>query len=101
MLEERQACFFNFHNPRVPLQQEDIDYYRYHPLILNAAFLGELTEEDQRILGFGNKTNFRPAFVRSAQPSIFYSALTVAYHAEVRLRQLRELVSCRLKRMFG
>jgi len=38
MLEERQACFFNYHNARVSLQQEDIDYYRYHPLILNAAF---------------------------------------------------------------
>ena len=100
MLEERQACFFNYHNPRVPLQQEDIDYYRYHPLILNAAFLGGLTEEDERILGFGNKTNFRPAFVRSSQPSIFYNALTVAYNAEVRLRKFSEMVTARLKRMF-
>ena len=101
MLEERQACFFNYHDPRVPLQQEDIDYYRYHPLILNAAFLGDLAEEDQRILGFGNKTNFRPAFVRSARPSIFYNVLSAAYNAEVRLRQLNERVAARLKRMFG
>ncbi len=100
MLEERQACFFNYHNPQVPLQQEDIDYYRYHPLILNAAFLGDLTDEDQRILGFGNKTNFRPAFVRASQPSIFYSALTGAYNAEVRLRKLNEMVVARLKRTF-
>ncbi|HEV7472417.1 MAG TPA: phytanoyl-CoA dioxygenase family protein [Pyrinomonadaceae bacterium] len=98
MLEQRQACFFNYHNPRVPLQQEDIDYYRYHPLILNAAFLGELTDEDQRILGFGNKTNFQQAFVRASQPSIFYSALTTAYNAEVRLRQLSRMVVARLKR---
>jgi hypothetical protein len=101
MLEERQACFFNYHNPRVPLQQEDIDYYRYHPLILNAAFLGDLTDEDQRIFGFGNKTNFRPAFARTAQPSIFYSALTTAYNAEVRLRKLNELVVAKLKRTFS
>src|SRR6185295_12675283 len=84
MLEERQACFFNYHDPRVRLQQEDVDYYRYHPLILNAAFLGELTDEDQRILGFGNKRNFRPAFVRSGQPSVFSRALGAAYNAELR-----------------
>jgi len=101
MLEERQACFFNYHNPRVALQQEDIDYYRYHPLILNAAFLGGLSDEDQRILGFGNKTNFFPAFVRSARPSIFYSVLSAAYNAEVRLRKLNEMVAARLRRTFS
>jgi len=101
MLEERQACFFNYHNPSVALQQEDIDYYRYHPLILNAAFLGELSEEDQRILGFGNKTNFLPAFVRSTRPSIFYSVLGIAYNAEVKLRKLNEMVAARLRRTFG
>lgn len=101
MLEERQACFFNYHDPGVRLQKEDIDYYRYHPLILNAAFLGNLAEEDQRILGFGNKTNFRPAFARSARPSIFYNVLSAAYNAEVRLRQLNERVAARLRRTFG
>ena len=101
MLEERQACFFNYHNPRVALQQEDIDYYRYHPLILNAAFLGELTHEDQRILGFGNKTNFRPAFVRSSRPSIFSNILSGAYSAELRLRKLKEMVAARLRRTFS
>lgn len=101
MLQERQACFFNYHNPNVALLQEALDYYRYHPLILNAAFLGGLSEEDQRILGFGNKTNFRPAYVRSSRPSIFYSVLTAAYHAEVRLKKLNELVIARLKRTFG
>jgi hypothetical protein len=101
MLEERQACFFNYHNPQVPLQKEDVDYYRYHPLILNAAFLGDLTEEDRRILGFGNKTNFRPAFVRASQPSIFYRAHSRVYNAEVRLRKLNEMVAARLKRTFS
>ena len=101
MLEERQACFFNYHDPRIALQQEDIDYYRYHPLILNAAFLGDLTEEDQRILGFGNKTNFRPAFVRSTNPSVFYGVLSAAYSAELRLRKLNERVVARLRRTFS
>ncbi|HKB66937.1 MAG TPA: phytanoyl-CoA dioxygenase family protein [Pyrinomonadaceae bacterium] len=101
MLEERRACFFNYHNPRVALQEEDIDYYRYHPLILNAAFLGDLTDEDQRILGFGNKTNFRPAFVRSGQPSVFGKALSTAYNAELRIKQIRERITARMRRLLG
>ena len=36
----RHAVFYNYHDPSVPLQKEDVDYYRYHPLLLNAAFLG-------------------------------------------------------------
>ena len=98
MLEERQACFFNYHNPRVALQQEDVDYYRYHPLLLNAAFLGDLSEEDERILGFGNKTNFRPAFTREASPSLFYLALTHGYNAELKVKKLKEMIAARLKR---
>ena len=98
MLEERQACFFNYHNPCVALQQEDLDYYRYHPLILNAAFLGELTEDDQRILGFGNQTNFQPAFVRSGQPSMFSRVLSAAYSAELRVKDLRKMIAGRLRR---
>src|ERR1044072_330220 len=52
ILEPRQAIFFNYHDPQVRLDQENITYYRYHPLVLNAAFLGNLSSEDQRILGF-------------------------------------------------
>lgn len=65
ILESRNAIFYNYHDPNVPLQKEDVDYYRYHPLILNAAFLGGLSEEDRRILGFGNKTNYIPGFTRA------------------------------------
>jgi len=101
MLEERQACFFNYHNPRVALQQEDVDSYRYHPLLLNAAFLGELTEEDQRILGFGNKTKFRPAFARSGTPAVLGKALNAAYDAELRVKQIRARIGARLRRTFG
>lgn len=101
LLQERRACFFNYHNPRVPLQKEDIDDYRYHPLILNAAFLGGLTEEDQRILGFGNKHNFRPAFVRTSRPSFFYRASSAAYNAEVKLRKLNERITAKVKRILS
>jgi hypothetical protein len=64
MLEPRQAIFLNYHDPDVPLQQEDVEYYRYHPLLLNAAFLGGLSDEDGKILGFGNKTNYQPGYAR-------------------------------------
>jgi hypothetical protein len=101
MLEERQACFFNYHDPNIKLQREDVDYYRYHPLILNAAFLGNLSDEDRRILGFGNKLNFRPAFVRIGQPSILYRFLSAGYDAEVALKHLGGRISMRLRRIFS
>ena len=98
MLDERRACFFNYHDPNVALQKEDLDGYRYHPLLLNAAFLGSLSEEDQRILGFGNKTNFKSAFVRSNKPSFLYRALAAAHSADLRLKNLRERFAVLLKR---
>ena len=62
MLEARQALFYNYHHdPSVPLQPDDVKYYRYHPLLLNAAFLGNLSAEDMGIFGFGNKANYPPA----------------------------------------
>jgi hypothetical protein len=101
MLESRQACFFNYHNPSVTLLPEALDYYRYHPLILNAAFLGKLSEKDRRILGFGNKTNFKAAFVRASKPSIFYRMLTHAYDVELNLKKLNERVIGKLRQTFS
>ena len=71
ILEPRQAVFFAYHDPKIPLQREDLDYYRYHPLQLNAAFLGNLTDEDRRILGFGNKTNFQRGYERRSSHAHF------------------------------
>jgi hypothetical protein len=96
MLEERRACFFNYHDPHVALQKEDLDGYRYHPLLLSAAFLGNLSAQDQRILGFGNKTNFKPAFVRPTKPSFLYRTFATAHSAELRLRSLKERLVTRL-----
>ena len=100
MLEPRQAIFYNYHDPMVPLQEEDVVAYRYHPLLLNAAFLGNLSGEDQRILGFGNKTNLQPAFDRPDQPGALYDAFTASFKARVRLRELRDRIAARLKRTF-
>ena len=90
MLEARQAVFYAYHDPSVPLREEDVNYYRYHPLLLNAAFLSDLSEEDRRILGFGNKTNFQPAFERPDGPSFSYRAFCVSHNARIRLLRLRD-----------
>jgi hypothetical protein len=100
MLETRQALFYNYHDPKVPLQQEDLVAYRYHPLLLNAAFLGNLSDEDRRILGFGNQTNFVPAFVRHDRPPASYNAFCFAHNTGLRIRELRERIAARLGRTF-
>lgn len=101
MLEARQAIFYNYHDPRVRLQPEDVDYYRYHPLLLNAAFLGNLSREDERILGFGNKTNFQPAFAREGRLPRSYRAFNAMFGAQLRGRELRQRIAARLKRTLG
>jgi len=98
MLDPRQAVFYNYHDPQVRLQQEDVEYYRYHPLLLNAAFLGGLCDEDQRILGFGHKTNFQPAFERPAQTPLAYKVFTRLFDEQLRLRQLSNKLKRRLSR---
>ena len=101
ILEPRQAIFFGYHDPDIPLQPEDIAYYRYHPLLLNAAFLGGISLEDQRILGFGNKTNYQPAFQRRDQPPMIYELFSAAHGAGLYIQHLKQRISARLKRTFG
>jgi hypothetical protein len=99
ILEPRFAIFYNYHDPDVRLEADNLAYYRYHPLLLNAAFLGNLSTEDQRVLGFGNKTNFIPAFVRQGKHNflerLFGNALGAAQHAE----DLKARIAARLSRI--
>jgi hypothetical protein len=97
MLEPRHALFYNYHDPDVRLHKEDIEFYRYHPLLLNAAFLGNLTAEDQRILGFGNKTNFIPAFERPTKPGVLYSVFSFSHNINLRLNDASVRVLAKLK----
>ena len=99
ILEPRQAIFLCYHDPQVSLEQDNYTYYRYHPLILNAAFLGNLSAEDQRILGFGNKVNFQPAFEQTARIPVGYKTFTTAYSAQLRIENLTERISARLRRV--
>jgi phytanoyl-CoA dioxygenase PhyH len=97
VLKPRQAVFFGYHDPSVPLREEDVTYYRYHPLLLNAAFLGGLGADDRRILGFGNKTNFQSAFERSDRPPLSFHAYCALNDVRIRARQSRERNLGRLK----
>jgi hypothetical protein len=92
---------YNYHDPAVPLQKEDIDYYRYHPLLLNAAFLGDLSKEDQQILGIGDKTNYVHAFQRKPKYSRIQSMSRTALEVTIRAEALRERIAARLRRLGG
>ena len=79
VIDPRIAVFMNYRDPSIKVQEEDIKYYRYHPLILNAAFLGGLTQEDKRILGFGDHSNYIPNYERPEKFGIFQSAVSKSY----------------------
>lgn len=98
ILEPRHAVFLNYHDPSVPLQDEDVRYYRYHPLILNAAFLGDQTDEDRRILGFGNKKNYVPGYERRPRHERFQNAMASVYDYKLRFDRLSGRVRRKLKR---
>ena len=63
-------------DPRIPLQKEDVDYYRYHPLALNAAFLGGLTPDQMKLMGFGSKAQYQPNYIRKPARPLIHAALT-------------------------
>lgn len=87
ILEDRCAIFLAYHDSRVPLQPEDRAYHRYHPLLLNAAFLADLSPEHQRILGFGGKRNYVHAFEREVRFPRTVRAIQRIWHFRLRLDQ--------------
>lgn len=101
ILEPRDAVFLNYHDPSVPLQAEDVEYYRYHPLQLNAAFLGQLTQEDMRILGFGNKTHYQPDFTRNTSSNWTHRFFGNVHAMQLKLGSFTGKVVGKLKRLVG
>jgi hypothetical protein len=101
ILEPRHAVFYNYHDPSVPLRHEDVKYNRYHPLLLNAALLGDLTEEDRRILGFGDKRQFVPAYERTSRHETFQATITTLLNAKLRAEDLSGRIGARLRRLIG
>jgi hypothetical protein len=67
-------------------------------LLLNAAFLGGLSDEDRRILGFGDKTHYIPNFQRRPRHAGFQGAMRLGYGAKLRAGGLIERVRARLSR---
>lgn len=101
ILEPRMAVFLNYHDPSIPLQREDVEYYRYHPLLLNAAFLGGLSEADRRILGMGDKSTYRPGFQREARYPWLQRSFRIAFEATLQLDALWSRIAARIRRTFG
>lgn len=99
ILEKRSAVFYNYHDPSIPLQKEDVDYYRYHPLVLNAAFLGKLCDEDCRILGFGDQRNYFHAFSRRQKYPQLQRVFETILDSTVAWDSVRERVGARLRRL--
>lgn len=97
ILEPRHALFYDYHDPSVRLEPNNVNY-RYHPLILNAAFLGNLTAEDRRILGFGNKQNFVAAHEKPRKHTALQGVFTFAFDVELRARSFQERLIARLNR---
>jgi hypothetical protein len=101
VLEPRRAVFYNYHDLDVALQKEDVDYYRYHPLILNAAFLGGLTTEQGRVLGFGHKGRFQHDFVRKPKYSRTHAMVTALNTAEIYASHYGRRLTSKLRRTLG
>ena len=85
VLEPRDALFYNYHDPAVPVQDEDVHAYRYHPLLLNAAFLGELDAEQQRLLGFGDVRRLQADYVRRARHPWVEGANRIGFEVALRV----------------
>lgn len=101
ILTPRHAVFLNYHETRYPLQPSDIKGNRYHPLLLNAAFLGGRTPEEFRVLGFGDKTNYRRGYIRPSSfprmERLYARQLSAALQASV----FTGKVTGRLRRLLG
>jgi hypothetical protein len=101
ILEPRSAIFYNYHDPRIPLQAEDVEYYRYHPLLLNAALLGQLSSQDMQILGFGDKTHYQPQYQRKTSHPWFQGCMQSLFAAKLTTGSWSRRVFGKLGRLLG
>lgn len=101
ILESRNAVFLNYHDPAVTVQEESLRSYRYHPLLLNAAFLGGLSEEDKCILGFGDKSQYQPAFVGRSSGEVLRRLFERSHRLNLFVGDFAQRVTGRLKWMLG
>jgi len=98
ILRDRDAVFLNYHDPQIPLQAEDVAYYRYHPLLLNAAFLGGLSEEHRQILGFGDASQYLHAFQRKVRFPWLQRGFELSWRLRLQADELLGRVRARISR---
>lgn len=60
VLKPRWVVMYNYHDPKTPMGNFATGYGRYRPHMLNASFLGGLSNEQQRVLGFYRDTPEEP-----------------------------------------
>jgi hypothetical protein len=101
VIEPMRAVFYNYHDSSIPLQKEDVDYYRYHPLLLNAAFLGGISTRQQEILGFGDKRRLQLNHVRVPAFSKMHLAITNIHLAQLYLDHFYRRVWDKLEIILG
>jgi len=68
------------------------------PLALTCSNVCDLTEDDQRVLGFGNKTNYVPAFERAPAYEGLQATFRFALYARMHARQFSARVRDKVKR---
>lgn len=79
VIEQRDAVFFVYHDPEVPLQDADERVYRYHPVQVRVDTLGALNEMQMRVLGVGQKALYRPDWVHQARYPVLDRVVTAMY----------------------
>ncbi len=99
ILDPRWATFYNYHQPSIPLQREDVVGYRYHPLLLNAAFLGGLDEAGRQLLGFGDQTHYQPDYERPPKFELMQSVSRAMLLSWLRLQDTPLLMKEMLRRV--
>lgn len=94
--ESVREVSLGYRDPSVPLRQEDAASQR--PLLLNAAFLGGLGQEEQRILGFGNKNNCRPEVPRQTPHGCWQWLMESCFSCKLFVDGLRHRIVARMRR---
>ncbi len=90
VLDPRWVVMFNYHDPTTPLQEIDVRQYRYHPLHLNAAFLGGLDAESERVLGFGERSTFKRHYQQPARYPQWHATLGWLFRRRLDWQQVEQ-----------
>ena len=97
VLTPRRVLLYTYHDSSVPIQEKDMKYGRYHSLLLRASFLGGLSDEERRVLGFGNMDYF----TRFERPKRRYPLLHETIRRAMNLRLEWQDIAHETKNIFN